>query len=323
VSDWKPAYLIHGDDHGRVSERRGNFRRTAERAADAGGVEVLEGEAATPQAAAAALSAMTFAMGHRFIVVDGVERWKDADVKEHLAPVLAAIAPDTTVAFFGRDEGRAKTPAALVKAVTAAGGQVAAEQALKAKELPRWCVAEAARLGVTLDLEGAASLVEHVGDRQQRLLRELEKLALEHGAGAHLGAEEVEAAAAPSSERQAWGLGDALIARDRRAAIRIYHELRAQGEPLARLIPLLSRRVREVEQVAARLEAGESPPQIKASIKGAPWMVDRRLREARNSDLAQLRAAVETLAALERSSRGLDEVSEDTAAIRALGRIAA
>lgn len=323
MSDWKPAYLIHGDDHGRVGERRANLRRTAEAAADAAGVEVLEGEASTTEAAAAALCAMTFAMGRRFVIVDGVERWKDADVKTHLAPVLASLPSDTTVAFFGRDEGRAKTPAALVKAVTAAGGVVAEEQALKAKELPRWCIAEAAKLGVTLDLEGAAALVEHVGDRQQRLLRELEKLALEHGAGAQLGIEEVEAAAAPSSERQVWGLGDALIARDRRAAIRIYLELRAQGEPVARLIPLLSRRVREVEQVASRLEAGESPQQIKASVKGAPWMVDRRLREARNSDAVQLRAAVETLAALERSTRGLDEVSEDTAAIRALGRIAA
>ena len=52
------------------------------------------------------------------------------------------------------------------------------------------------------------------GERQQRLLRELEKLALEHGEGARIGVEEVEAAAAPSAERQVWGLVDALVARD-------------------------------------------------------------------------------------------------------------
>jgi DNA polymerase-3 subunit delta len=323
VPEWKPAFLIHGDDHGRVAERRASLRRTAEQAADAGGIEILEGDAATVENAAAALSAMTFAMGRRFIVVDGVERWKDAEVASLLAPVLGAMPPDTTIAFFGRDEGRASTPAALVKAVIAAGGVVATEKALKAKDLPRWAQAEAERLGVVLDAAGARALVEAVGDRQQRLLRELEKLAIEHGQGAALGVEEVQAAAAPSSERAVWALGDALVARDRRAAIRTYLQLRAQGESLQRLLGLLARRLRDVEQVAARLDAGETPAQIKSSIKGSPWQADKRLREARDSDLGSLRAGIETLAALERSSRGLDEVSEETAAIRAIGRIAA
>ena len=91
---------------------------------------------------------MTFAMGRRFLIVDGVERWKDADVEASLAPALAAMPPDTTVAFFAREDGRAKTPAKLVAAVKKAGGDVAAEPSLKAKELPRWAAAEAERLGI-------------------------------------------------------------------------------------------------------------------------------------------------------------------------------
>ena len=81
---WKPAYLIHGDDHGRLAERRAKLRAMAESESGANGAEVLEGDDATPEAAAAALSAMTFAIGRRFVIVDGVERWKDADVKKHL-----------------------------------------------------------------------------------------------------------------------------------------------------------------------------------------------------------------------------------------------
>jgi DNA polymerase-3 subunit delta len=323
VPEWKPAFLIHGDDHGRVAERRARLRRTAEQGADAGGIEILEGDAATPEAAAAALNAMTFAMGRRFIVVDGVERWKDAEIAASLAPALAAMPPDTTIAFFGRDEGRVSTPASLAKAVKAAGGVVAVEKALKSKELPKWVVDEAARLELSLDLAAARALVEAVGDRQQRLLRELEKLSLEHGPGAALGADEVREAAAPSSERAVWALGDALVARDRRAAIRTYLRLRAQGESLQRLLGLLARRLRDVEAVAARLDAGETPAQVKQSMRGSPWQLDRTIREARASDLSSLRAGIETLAALELSSRGMDEVSEETAAIRALGRIAA
>src|SRR5919112_759592 len=176
---FKPAYLIHGDDHGRIGERRSALRALAERESGSGGVECLEGDAATPAAVAAALSAMTFAIGRRFIVVDGAERWKDADVKAHLAPALESMAPETTVAFFAREEGRFKVPAALADAVERAGGSVAAERTLKARELPRWLQGEAAKLGVELQRDGAQALVALVGERQQRLLREVEKLAIE------------------------------------------------------------------------------------------------------------------------------------------------
>src|SRR5207245_451381 len=86
---FKPAYLIHGDDHGRIAERRSRLRALAERESGAGGLEVLEDDAATPAAAAAALSAMTLSPGRRFIVVDGVERWKAGDL-EPLAHELGA-----------------------------------------------------------------------------------------------------------------------------------------------------------------------------------------------------------------------------------------
>ena len=110
MPSWKPAYLIHGDDHGRIAERRASLRGVAERESGASGLELLEGDDATPEAAAAALSAMTFAIGRRFVIVDGAERWKEADVKAQLVPALQHVDPDTTIAFFAREDGRAKAP---------------------------------------------------------------------------------------------------------------------------------------------------------------------------------------------------------------------
>ena len=49
---FKAAYLIHGDDHGRIAERRANLRSMAEAESGANGVELFEGDAATPGAAA-------------------------------------------------------------------------------------------------------------------------------------------------------------------------------------------------------------------------------------------------------------------------------
>src|SRR3954454_7097467 len=323
VPTFKPAYLIHGDDHGRIAERRARLRAIAEAESGTGGVELFEGDAATPEAVALALRAMTFALGRRFLVVDGVERWKDADVEAHLAPELANMPPDTTVAFFAREEGRTKLPAKLEAAVKKAGGDIAAESALKSRELPRWVVAEGERLGVRVEGAAAQALVAQVGDRQQRLLRELEKLALEHGEGATIGVEEVKGGAAVSAERQVWALVDALVARDRPHATRAFLELRAQGEALPRLVPLVARRVRDVLAIASRLDAGESPAQVKSSLRMSPWAADQRIKEARGTDVDALQRTLEELAELELSSRGNTELAEDTAALRAIDAITA
>jgi DNA polymerase III subunit delta len=319
---FKPAYLIHGDAHGRITERRARLRALAESESGVGGVETLEGDRASPEAVAGALMAMTFAVGRRFVIVDGAERWSDADVEAHLAPALAAIAPDTTIAFFAREDGRAKAPAALAGAVTRAGGDVAPEQTPRARDLPRWLIGEATRLGVTLDAAGAQALVGRVGDRQQRALRELEKLAIEHGAGARIGVDEVQDAASSSAELEVWGLVDALVARDGASATRAFITLRAQGEALPRLVPSMVRRVRDILAIAVRLADGESPAQIKSSLRMSPYAADRRIKEARGADPDRLRHALELLSDLEVDTRGGNELSDDTAALLAIDAIA-
>src|SRR5690242_1020026 len=203
VPSFKSVYLIHGDDHGRIAERRGRLRALAESESGVQGHELFEGDAATPEAVAAALNAMTFAIGRRFIVVDGVERWKDKELDE-LVDALAAIPPETTVTFFAREEGRNKAPDRLHEAVRKAGGDIRAEQSVKPWELPKWVMARAGELGVELEPDAAKALIRHVGDRQQRLLRELEKLALMVEPGERLDAARTEELTAASAERRAW-----------------------------------------------------------------------------------------------------------------------
>ncbi|TMM00377.1 MAG: DNA polymerase III subunit delta [Actinobacteria bacterium] len=323
VPAFKPAYLIHGDDHGRVGERRARLRALAEQEGGVSGAEVFEGDDATPEAVAAALSAMTFATGRRFLIVDGVERWREKDVDKHIAPALAAMPPETTVAFFAREESRTKAPAALHAAVKAAGGDVSAEGAVKPWELPKWVRAQAQRLGLEMDAAAAQALIAHVGERQQRLTRELETLALEVGAGARVGADDIDERAADSAERKIWSLADLLVARDAPAATRCYLQLRAQGERLPSLLFWMTQRVRQAYDVVCRLDAGEAPAEIKRTLRMPSRAADRFIADARRADVASLRAAIEALADLEVSSRGGTELDEDTAALRTIEQIAA
>jgi DNA polymerase III subunit delta len=321
VAAFKPAYLIHGDDHGRIAERRARLRALAEAESGSGGVEVIEGEASTPDAAAAALTAMTLALGRRFVIVDGVERWKDSDL-DSLVAALTDPPAETTIAFFAREEARAKAPPQLRKAVEDAGGDVASESVVRGWELPKWVAGQARDMGLQLESGAASALVARVGDRQQRLVRELEKLRLERGEGAPLTAEDV-AQLAPSAERKAWTLADALLAGDGPTAARLYVELRDQGERLEGLLFQMARRLRDAADVAARLDSGEPPAQVRRSLRMPAKAAERFLSDVRKSDPDSLRRGIEELADLEHDARMGPGALNDTRAVRAILRIAA
>jgi len=351
----KPAYLIHGDDHGAVAERRAGLRALAEAGEGAGAsVEVLEGDQATPLGVAEALSTMTLALGGpdlegvgRVIIVEGIERWRQADVEKHLVPALESMPPATTVALFAREEARAKAPAALHDAVKRAGGQVVAQMTVKPWELAKWAREQAARLGLSLDAAAAKALVAQVGERQQRLLRELEKLALE-GDDAPEGsstaasdsaavrprkieAAQIESRAAHSSEWRAYALADALVGGHTREATLAYVRLRQQGERVSGLTYLMAQRLRDALAIAIRLQAGESAAQIKRGLRMPARAAERFVADAARSDPHRLRRALGALADLELDTRGgaplsasrtpLAGLDEDTLAVRAIETI--
>jgi DNA polymerase-3 subunit delta len=333
VAELKPAYLIHGDDHGAVAERRAGLRALAERDGGPDSVEALEGESATPEGVAGALAAMTLMVGRRVILVEGVERWKQAEVEQWLAPAMAAMPPDTTVALFAREESRTKAPAAVHAAVKRAGGQVVAQTTVKPWDLPKWTRAQASRMNLELDMAAATALVGQVGERQQRLLRELEKLALELDGPGRVSVEEIEARAAHSAQYRAYTLADALVGGDSREAARVYVRLREQGERLAGLTYLMASRLRDALAIALRLQAGESAAEVRRGLRMPPRVAERFVRDVAQTEPERLRAALGALADLELDTRGgsplprarsrMSGLDEETLALCAIEEITA
>ena len=329
---FKPAYLIHGDDHGRIAERRARLRGLAESLSGAEGLELFEGDEASPDAVALALDSMTLALGRRFIIVDGAERWKDKDL-DALQAAIEAIAPDTTVAFFAREDSRSRAPERLHALVSAVGGEVSPEVSVKPWELPKWVIARGREQGIELDPDAARALIRHVGERQQRLLRELEKLSLGAGPDADastgavlsLDADQVQELTAPSAERKAWAVADALVAGDRQTAVAAYLALREHGERLPGLLYWISQRLRLAHEVATAVEAGQPPAQIKRKLRMPSRAADRLIADARQAGADRLRAAVCEIADLELASRGGGRggAGEDTEALLSITRIAA
>ncbi len=329
MAELKPVYLIHGDDHGAVAERRAGLRALAEAAGGGVSVELLEGDQATPAGVASALATMTLAIGRRVIIVEGVERWRQAEIDKELVPAISQIGPETTLALFAREEAKAKVGASLHAAVRQAGGQVVAQMTVKPWELAKWARAQALRVGIELDNAAAKALVAQVGERQQRLLRELEKLALEgDGEARTIDVAEIEARAAHSVEWRAYGLADALVAADAREATLSYLRLREQGERLSGLLYLMASRLREGVAIAQRLQAGESAAELKRGLRMPARAAERLIGDVQRSDPERLRAALGALADLELDSRGgapllssrtaMAGMDEDTIALRAI-----
>ncbi len=279
---------------------------------------------------------MTLAIGRRVIIVDGAERWRRTEVAQHLVPALAQMPPETTLALFAREEGRAKAPAALHDAVKRAGGQVVAQMTVKPWELPKWAREQAARLGVPLDGAAAKALVAQVGERQQRLLRELEKLALEGDRSCRRASARASRTSRAAPRTRPSGARTRSPTRSsaatRREATRSYLRLREQGERLSGLMYLMAQRLRDALAVALRLQAGESAAEIKRRLRMPARAAERFVADVARTDAERLRAALAALADLELDTRGgapararsrtrLAGLGEDTLALRAIEAI--
>ena len=270
---------------------------------------------------AASLAALTFDTGTRYLLVDGADGWKAAQL-EPLEAALKQPTPDTVLVLIVR--GRPLKQ--LVKLVEGAGGEVREEAAPKPWELPRWTTERAREQGLQLDGEAAKALVALAGPGQQRIARELEKLALAVHPAAQVTTEQVEQHAAGDVVPQAYDLADALVAGDVRAALSLAAELEAHGERPGGLMYPVVRRLREVHRAAALLEAGVPEQEAAKRLNAPPWLAKKTARQGQEGGpRAAAERALIVIADLEVELRGGGDrpLDGDSAFSLALARAAA
>lgn len=314
-------YLISGTDGAKIDATRSRLRARAEREGGAGALEVFEpGEGRgmpDHEALLGAIPAMSLMDSRRYLLADGVERWRDRQLDAVVA-ALGELPPDLTVVLIAR----AKAPAKLTKAVKAAKGESHDFEAPKAREMPRVLVADAQRLGFRLEPSAARLLVDRMGANPVRLHQELERLALWAGDGGQVGAVDLEAMIADTSEAAVWSLSDALLAQDAAGALRIGERLIEQGENVTGLIYGLASRLRSACAAAGQLEEGVPPKQVESSLKMHPYAAKLLVGRLRDTDVAHLRLATEALAELELWCRGGADYGDELALTLTLRRAA-
>lgn len=317
AEEMRSLYLIAGTDGAKIDATRSRLRTRAERDDGAASLQVFEpGEgrgAPDHEALLGAIPAMSLTESRRYLLADGVERWRDKQL-EAVAAALAGLPPDLSVVLIAR----AKAPAKLVKAVKAAKGEVHEFEAPKARDMPRLLIADAERLGFRLDPAAARILVDRMGANPQRLHNELERLVLWAGAGGTVGAADLEAMIADTSEAVVWALSDALLERDAAAALRIAERLISQGENVTGLIYGLASRLRKASAAAAMLEEGMAPKQVESSLGMHPYAAKQLVRRLQGIDAGDLQEALIALADLEVWCRGGADYGDELALTLAL-----
>jgi DNA polymerase III subunit delta len=320
MAELKPAYLVWGDDEVKLDFWRQRLRRRAEAEGPSTSLEVLREERLTGDAVAAALSSLTLSVGQRYVLVEGIERWKERDL-EPATVAVRSLTAGTVVVFIVAG----KPPAHLVKAVEAAGGEVHACEAPKAKGYSRWVVERGSELGVALTRDGADALVELVGHNQRRLLRELEKLSTFIGAedGGEVGRDTVESLTSATVEIRTYELADAVIEGDRERALRLAEELRAQGEDMMHILFALLRALRNCHRGWVLISCGRSPNDVQSDLRVPPFVARRVVAQARRADGERIERAIDLLAELDYEIRGGGSLDAESALTLTLARASA
>jgi DNA polymerase-3 subunit delta len=314
------VYLICGDDDPKIDAWRARVRRRAEDENGPGALETFTAPADLPEAVAVALTTLTFATGDRYLLADGIEAWKAGDL-EPLERELKAVPEGTVLVLIARG----KAPARLAKAVEKAGGEHREYSAPKPWQMPKWAAERAQEEGLHLDQEAAKALVATVGTRQQRIAREVERLAILAHPRTQLSADEVHRLAAGEATQQVYDLADALVAGDVPSSLGLAERLTSSGEdrPSKLVFPIV-RRLRDVHRAAELLDAGVAESKVAGAMKMPPWAAKRTLAQARKADREALARALCAFADLEIELRGGGAgLDEDTAVSLTLARAAA
>jgi DNA polymerase-3 subunit delta len=317
VAELAPVYLITGTDRPKVSRA---LRRLRDRVGDEA-TEVLSASEAAGEDVVAACNALgLFAVERRLVVVEGVDRWKAADLKA-VQEYLRRPAPTTVLTLVG-DE--VKPDSALAKAVAKAGDVLVYDLPKRGRkaDLPRWVEAQLRERGVLIDQDAARALVELVGENAHELSSEVDKLAT-WADGERIGEREVAALVPARAEAPPFDLTDAWGRRDVAQALAASERIversgDATRDILLRVTGLLNSHVGRVRD-CQRLDSEGVPPAAAAErLKRNRFYVQKLYEQAGNFSEEELNHAIVRLARLDLALKGGSKLPGELEFTRAL-----
>jgi DNA polymerase-3 subunit delta len=210
----------------------------------------------------------------RALLVSNARALPDDGVRE-LARYLETPDPGAPLVLVAVVGDRAKAPAALVKLVKGVG--TVTEVKIQRKELPAWILKRAKTRELDLAPDGAAALVDILGEEPGALARAVDQLATAF-AGERISREIVSRQFRGLGEQHVWDLCDKAFSRDLPGAMRSLRTLLEAGEAGLMLLGAITSRLRDLIRVKSLPERLAPPEAARQAGLRFDWQV-RRYRE--------------------------------------------
>ena len=291
-------YLLLGDDEERKA-------RGVERLRGGRAVEAYDASETSPEAVVGACNAYSLFGEGPFVLVKNLDAWNAAQ-KAVVVDYLENPAPGADLVLLGRKLGARERLLAAAKK----SGEVHDFEQPTSRELVRWLVGHAKKLGLDLPEDVAKSLSDRCSGDKMRLINEMEKLALYVGEG-RAASEDVEALSPPDVQSNIFAFVDSLAAGERGRALGLLEDLISIGEPPLRVTYMVRRQFELVSRARALLERGASQREVASELKVPPFVARKLEEQARRLGEEDLERALALVLDLERGLKGGSDLDEE------------
>ncbi|NTU98802.1 DNA polymerase III subunit delta [Candidatus Falkowbacteria bacterium] len=301
------VFFLYGADTFRSRRKLNELTQKYIKEVDPSGLSlnVLGPEAVSLKSIAEGSSAGSLLARKRMLVVERVFDKKDAQFFADLVKYVNANKAgfeDNIVVFWdsvtSEEKGMTKERGQLYKWLV---GQKFAQEfkPMSNTELTSWVREETVRRGGDISREAAVHLVALTGSDLWQVDQELNKLVhYKLGQKLALGVqvqpdkietEDVKNLVSGVFDEQVFALTDALSARNRSLAVKLFEEQLKGGESEEYLLHMILRQFRILVQVRQALDSGVQPRKIASELALHPFVAQKSVSQVRNFSLEQLK----------------------------------
>ena len=240
-----------------------------------------------------------------FVLVRNLDAWNAAQ-KALVVDYLKSPSPETDLVLLGSKLGAREKLLAAVKDA----GEVHNFEQPTGKALTKWIVGRAQKQELELTEDVAEFLRDRCSGDKERLVREIEKLAL-YVSDAPATRGDVETLCPPDLQSNIFTFVDSLAAGDRGRSLQLLEDLISTGEPPLRILYMIRRQFQLVARARALLQRGLPPRELAGELKVPPFVVRKLEEQSRRLDEEETARSLEIILDLERGLKGGEDLDDE------------
>jgi DNA polymerase III subunit delta len=244
-------------------------------------LERIDAEEAEPRAVLDAVQSLPFLAARKMVLVRGAAANKE--ISGQIEQIIDSAGDTTDMVFYEPAIDKRGVYFKVLKSRT----QLEEFNELDNRALAAWLVADAKKQGGELSLADANYLVERVGTNQEQLASELEKLLIYDS---KISRGNIDLLTQKTPQSKVFDLLDAAFGGDKRKALELYEEQRAQKVEPQAIIAMIGWQLKLL--ALAKTGGQRSAQQIAAQAGLSPWPVQKAQNLARKIDDNKLRQMV-------------------------------